>query len=47
MVVVENDLLWPDPALIVIPLLPDYPSVKGLILPTRLIAAARRANVRS
>lgn len=57
MVVVESDLLPPDPAVVVIPLLPDYPAVKGLnpeilfdgkrlILATRLIAAVRRANVR-
>ena len=57
MVVVESDHLPPDPAVVVIPLLPDYPAVKGLnpeilydgkrlILATRLIAAVRRANVR-
>ena len=54
MVVVESELLPPDPAVVVIPLLPDYPAVKGLnpeilydgkrlILATRLIAAVRRA----
>ncbi|MGL1834075.1 CcdB family protein [Rhodocyclaceae bacterium SMB388] len=57
MVVVESELLPPDPAVVVIPLLPDYPAVKGLnpeifhdgkrlILATRLISAVRRANVR-
>ena len=57
MVVVENELLPPDPAVVVIPLLPDYPAVlnlnpelqhngKRLILATRLIAAVRRASLR-
>ena len=57
MVVVESDLLPPDPAVVVIPLLRDYPAVKDLnpqitfagttqILATRLIAAVRRANLR-
>ncbi len=57
MVVVESDLLPPDPAVVVIPLLADYPAVKELnpgilfnggrlILATRLIAAVRRSSVR-
>ncbi len=57
MVVVESDLLPPDPSVVVIPLLPNYPAVthlnpqithKGqrLILATRLIAAVRRASLR-
>jgi toxin CcdB len=29
MVVVESDLLPPDPAVVVIPLLADYPAVKN------------------
>ncbi|WP_252944110.1 CcdB family protein [Oceanicola sp. 502str15] len=54
MVVVESDILPPDPALVVIPLLPDYPAAKGLnptirykgqplVLATRLITSVRRA----
>lgn len=54
MVVIESDLLPPDPAIVVIPLLPDYPAVRHLnpkivlgdrrlVLATRLIAAVRRA----
>ena len=57
MVVVESDLPPPDPAVVVIPLLPDYPAVRylnpeilhdgrRLILATRLIAAVRRARLR-
>lgn len=57
MVIVESDLLPPDPAVVVIPLLPDYPSVKQLnpeilhggrrlVLATRLIAAVRRSSLR-
>jgi toxin CcdB len=57
MVVVESDLLPPDPAVVVIPLLPDYPVVeylnpeirhdgRRLILATRLIAAVRRSRLR-
>lgn len=57
MVVVESELLPPDPAVVVIPLLPDYPAVlhlnpelqyigKRLILATRLIAAVRRESLR-
>lgn len=57
MVVVEGDLLPPDPAIVVIPLLTDYPAVSGLnpeivcgdrrlVLATRLIAAVRRAALR-
>ena len=53
----ESDLLPPDPAVVVIPLLMDYPAVKdlnpeilvegqGLVLATRLIAAVRRASLR-
>lgn len=56
MVVVESDLLPPDPAIVVIPLLPDYPAVKllnpeievdgtHLVLATRLIAAVRRSSL--
>jgi len=56
MVVVESDLLPPDPAIVVIPLLPDYPVVKllnphiqfdemRLVLATRLIAAVRRDSL--
>jgi len=57
MVVVESDLLPPDPAVVVIPLLRDYPSVRHLnpiievngephVLATRLIASVRRAGLR-
>lgn len=57
MVVVESDLLPPDPSVVVIPLLPDYPAVRRLnpgilhdgrrlILATRLIAAVRRSGLR-
>lgn len=57
MVVIESDLLPPDPAVVVIPLLPDYPVVnllnpeivigeRELILATRLITAVRRNAVR-
>ncbi len=57
MVVVESDLLPPDPAVVVIPLLSDYPAVKDLnpellldgrrwVLATRLIAAVRRSKLR-
>lgn len=57
MVVVESDLLPPDPSVVVIPLLSDYPAVRHLnpeirvegrrfILATRLIAAVRRTSLR-
>ena len=57
MVVVESDLLPPDPAVVVIPLLADYPAVKDLnpevlhdgqrfVLAARLIAAVRRSSLR-
>lgn len=57
MVVVESDLLPPDPAVVVIPLLSGYPAVRHLnpelqhggrrlILATRLIAAVRRSSLR-
>ncbi|MGJ8590347.1 MAG: CcdB family protein [Yoonia sp.] len=57
MVVVESNLLPPDSAVVVIPMLPDYPAVRHLnpeimhdgkrfILATRLIAAVRRASLR-
>jgi len=57
MVVVESDLLPPDAAIVVIPLLPDYPAVQylnpeivhdgqRLVLATRLIAAVRRSALR-
>jgi len=56
MVVVESDLLPPDAAVVVIPLLPNYSAVRTLnpeirydgerlILATRLIAAVRRTSV--
>ena len=57
MVVVESDLLPPDPAIVVIPLLPGYPAIRHLnpvilhdgrrlVLATRLIAAVRHAGLR-
>jgi toxin CcdB len=57
MVVVESDLLPPDPAVVVVPLLSDYPAVKDLnpevlhagqrwVFATRLIAAVRRSSLR-
>lgn len=57
MVVVESDLLPPDPSVVVIPLLSGYPAVRHLnpelqhdgerlILATRLIAAVRRSSLR-
>ena len=57
MMVVESNLLPPDPAVVVIPLLADYPAVKDLnpvlvhngqpwVLATRLIAAVRRTSLR-
>jgi toxin CcdB len=57
MVVVETDLLPPDPTVVVIPLLAGYPAVKNLnpelllqgqrwVLATRLIAAVRRTSLR-
>ena len=57
MVVVESELLPPDPAVVVIPLLSDYPAIQGLnpeilhdgrrfTLATRLIAAVRRSRLR-
>lgn len=57
MVVVESELLPPDPAVVVIPLLPDYPAIRhlnpviphagrDLILATRLIASVRRSALR-
>jgi toxin CcdB len=57
MVVIESNLLPPDPAVVVIPLLSDYPVVKHLnpvitvegkplVLATRLIAAVRRSSLR-
>lgn len=56
-VVVESALLPPDPAVVVIPLLPDYPAIRHLnpeilhggrrlILATRLIAPVRRSSLR-
>ena len=56
MVVVESDLLPSDPAVVVIPLLADYPAIKDLnpeilhdgkklILATRLIGAVRRSSL--
>ena len=57
MVVVESDLLPSDPAVVVIPLLADYPAVRllnpeilhggrRLVLATRLIAAVYRSGLR-
>ena len=57
MVVVESDLLPPDPAIVVVPLLAQYPAVtllnptirfqdQPLILATRLIASVHRAPLR-
>ena len=57
MVTVESELLPPDPAVVVIPLLTNYPAVRylnpelqvegrRLVLATRLIAAVRRAGLR-
>jgi toxin CcdB len=56
-VVVESELLPPDNAVVVIPLLPDYPSVRHLnplieingrplVLATRLIVGVRRSALR-
>lgn len=56
MVVVESELLPPDPSVVVIPLLTGYPAVRHLnpeichdgrdfILATRLIASVRRASL--
>lgn len=56
MVVVESDLLPPDPSVVVIPLLSGYPAVqhlnpelqhdgRRLVLATRLIAAVRRSSL--
>jgi len=56
MVVVESELLPQDPAVVVIPLLSDYPAVQGLnpfiqlgdrklVLATRLIGAVRRSSL--
>ncbi len=56
MVIVESDLLPADPAIVVIPLLSDYPVVRylnpeiphgqrRLVLATRLIAAVRRSSL--
>ncbi len=57
MVVIESDLLPPDAAIVVIPLLADYPAVRhlnpvirfngwDLVLATRLIAAVHRSALR-
>jgi toxin CcdB len=57
MVVVESELLPPDPAVVVIPLLADYPAVRHLnpairhgdrrlVLATRLIGAVLRSGLR-
>lgn len=56
MVVIESDLLPPDPSVVVIPLLEDYPAVQhlnpellhdggSLVLATRLIAAVQRSQL--
>ena len=56
MVIVESELLPPDPAVVVIPLLTDYPIVRylnpeimvlgqPLVLATRLIASVRRVHL--
>lgn len=55
-VVIESDLIPPDTAIVVIPLLPDYPAVRYLnpvlrfedrefVLATRLIAAVHRSRL--
>ena len=57
MVVVESDLLPPDPGVVVVPLLAGYPAVKHLnpeivhdgrrlVLATKLIASVRRGSLR-
>jgi len=57
MVVVESDLLPPDPSVVVIPLLSGYPAIRtlnpeirhdgrDLVLATRLIVAVRRSALR-
>ncbi len=57
MVVVESDLLPPDPGVVVVPLLSDYPAVKHLnpeivhdgrrlVMATRLISSVRRGSLR-
>lgn len=57
MVVVESDLLPPDPAIVVIPLIEGYPAVPHLnpvidvdgtphVLATRLIAAVQRGRLK-
>lgn len=57
MVIVESEILPPDPVVVVIPLLTDYPAVRHLnpqirldgrtfILATRLIAAVHRNRLR-
>lgn len=57
LVVVESAFLPPDPSVVVIPLLRDYPAVRllnpeivvkecRLVLATRLIAAVRRSALR-
>jgi toxin CcdB len=57
MVVVESNRLPPDPSVVVIPLMLDYPAVRQLnpeivhdgrryVLATRLIAAVRRSSLR-
>jgi toxin CcdB len=56
-VVIESDLLPPDTAVVVIPLLADYPKVRNLnpvidvasrqlVLATRLIVGVRRSALR-
>ncbi|MBU1337426.1 MAG: CcdB family protein [Alphaproteobacteria bacterium] len=55
--IIESDLLPPDPSVVVIPLLADYPAVthlnpelrhgmQSLVLATRLITAVRRSKLR-
>lgn len=57
MVIAESDLLPPDPAIVVIPLLSDYPVIQWLnpiidfdgqnfVLATRLITSVRRQALR-
>ena len=57
MIIIESVFLPPDPAIVVIPLLSDYPAVRhlnpeirqgeqDLILATRLIAAVHRSSLR-
>lgn len=57
MIIVESDFIPPEPAIVVIPILQDYPAALLLnptiqhdgadyVLATRLITAARRSSLR-